>query len=234
MKYKLLLFVSFLVLFSCNTKRKNNGITFSKENENVHIITNDNITIKQKCTPKDTLEFQNKDITVFNEYIMRGDGVIELNLDDNIIILNEDGTEFGKIDYNGGLYNLKMPKQIVARSFVPDLEKFYFDAKAPKESSTFLEIYINKELKRVNKDNIKYSFSLWKEYVSKSNLKLIDCSNNTLDSNTYSIIEFRNDSLKVKSISKKDCDLVETYKAEQKTILWRKDTTLFVHLQQCD
>jgi hypothetical protein len=232
MRYKLFLFVSVLFFFSCHSKKKNNNTNFS--NENIYIISNKNNTIKQNCIPKDTLEFQNKDITVFNEYIMRGDGVIELNFSNSIVILNEDGTEFGKIDYNEGQYKLKIPNQIVARSFVPDLERFYFDAKEPIESSPFLEIYINKHLKRIDKDKIKYSFTLWKEYVSKRYLKLIDCSNNLLDSNTYSITEFRNDSLKVKSISKKDCDLIEKYRAEQKTVLWRKDTILLVHLQQCD
>jgi hypothetical protein len=241
MKNKLTtILIAFLFLISCKDMKneeihKNDNITDSIVQKEVQKSKNENV----ECLDKDSLQYQDSKITVYNEFKMRGSGIISLTINDKVTILNEDNTIFGDIaSMEESDYSINLPKKIVARSFVPVFDSFYFDAEKPNDKEDFLKVYINKEIKKIKKNQVEYSFENWADYVKKSFIKLRDCNasnSKQKDNNTYEVIQMIGDSIKVKSISKKSCDVIEYYKDVTKKIKWKSNqNVLLINFFSCD
>lgn len=188
---------------------------------------------------KDTLEYQGDKYAVYNEYKMRGKGVLSLDISKELIILNEDNTVFGNIkSFGESDYEINLPSKIIARSLVPIFDKFYFDGEEPTKKDEFLKIYINKELKKIKKNQVQYKYSKWEDYVKDEFIKLRNYKNSTSknkDLNVYEVLEIIDDSMKIKSVSKKTCDAIEKYENITKNIKWKNSNQeLMIHFFSCD
>ena len=190
------------------------------------------------CTIVDSTKTQTSDyqgIKFYSENTLRGKGVVELTIDKNLEILNSDKTCFGTIsllnnDF-GTTYKINFPKKMVtAREIIPDdeFQVFSFDSELPEINNEFLIIYINKEQKMIKKTDVKYKFLNWDDYVKSAYIRLYG-----KDKNLYKVIEIKNDSLKIKSISKSDCDYVESYKDVTKWIKWKDNNCKLIKFNFC-
>ena len=187
------------------------------------------------CKDNDTLEYQDDKISVYNEFKTRGSGVLSITIIDKVTILNDDDTIFGEIisnDESG--YEIKLPSKIVARSFVPLFDIFSFDAEQPDSNDEFLKIYINKELKKINKSQVEFDYKKWEDYVKGSFVKIRNC-NKPKDYNVYRVLKIDNNLIKIKSISKKSCDMIENYTDVTKEIEWKNENgILLIHFFSCN
>jgi hypothetical protein len=177
-------------------------------------------------------------LIVKSEFIIRGEGVVNLSILDKLIIYNEDDSIFGEIIPLGeSEYKINMPSKIIARYFVPMLDQFIFDANESKKDDMFIEIYINNEIRKIKKESVEYQFQKWEDYVKNSFINLRNCSNsidNKKDNNTYQVISVNKDFLKLKSISKSSCDAIENYTNVTKSVKWRDKDTLLISFYECN
>ena len=245
--------VVFEIFYSCKDLKSEQKVLHDKNNDTAVInsiseINSDSIQTKDlkideieknTCEYKDTLEYQDTKYSVYNESKMHGKGVISLEINDELTILNEDNTVFGNIKSLGeSEYEINLPSKIIARTFVPMFDKFYFDANEPLKKDEFLKIYINKELKKINKNQVQYKFNKWEDFIKKEFIKLRYCNNSIAskkDNNVYEVLEIVNDSMKIKSVSKKVCDAIEEYKNVTKKIKWKNNQeALMIYFFSCD
>lgn len=225
-----------LIFVGC---KNNDDIKNKKELEsskkNVQIIKEDDLDI---CKNKDTLTFQDEKLLVKSEFTMRGDGVLSLDIIDKLIIYNQDETVFGEISMTGeSTYDLNLPKTIVARYFAPMFDQFVFDAPEPNKKSEYLEMFVNKELKKIKKNTVSYNFEFWNDYVKKSFINVRYCNINNkknIDKNTYEIVKISNDSMNIRAISKVSCDAISNYVETKKTIRWKKNNELLIYFYECN
>jgi hypothetical protein len=240
MKNKFLtILVVLVIVISCKKAEKVDEVIVPENNvSSKEQIKVDEVSVNIICEDKDTLEYQNDKISVYNEYKMRGDGVAILNVNDKIEILNQDNTIFGEITVSEEEgYQINLQNKIVARSFVPEFDKFYFDAEEPNKSDEFVILYINKEQKKIKNIQDNYKFQKWEDFVKGDFIKLRGCNNiskSKKDINTYSVLEIYGDSMKVKSASKNDCDAIEDYTNLTKKIKWKKNDFLLIDLYSCN
>lgn len=115
----------------------------------------------------DSLLYKRNNFSSYIDAVKRGAGVISftLNINDRLDIWNLDDTKFGEIVLNKDLtyFIAKMPKKIIAREVVPeyDFAAFDFDAENVDTEPNYLIIYVNKEKRKVKKDEVKFSFKSW-------------------------------------------------------------------------
>lgn len=227
---KIILLISASLIISCQEKEKVKEIEFVNDTVARQEISYDNIS-------KDSLVYEDDILTSNTDFVIHGDGVINLNISKEVIIYNNDNSLFGKIAFSeeSESYVMDMPKVVNARYFVPLLDQFYFDAKNPVEDDTYLHIYINSEVKKVKKNTVDFNFVTWENYL-KANFVTLRKMNNKdqLDKNTYKVLSIENDSISIKSVAKSECDAVEVYKDVTKKIRWKNNNLLLINFYECN
>lgn len=235
MKNKLnTILIVLIFTFSCKEVKKEEIIENTTIKDTVSEVSNDKLN-NIECEDKDTLQYQNDKISVYNEFKIRGKGVLNITIKDKVTILNEDDTVFGEIVLREESdYEINMPSKIVARSIVPPFDIFSFDSEDPKENDQFLKIYINKEVKKINKNQVEFSFEKWKDYIKKSFINIRNC-NNQKDLNIYEVLEIKDNTIKIKSLSKESCDAIDNYTDITKEIKWKNNQdVLLIDFFSCD
>lgn len=238
MKIKfVILSVVIVILSSCKDEKKDGKLKLTTDTtiqDSINVKNSININDIQ-CFDNDTLQFQDSKISVYNEFKIRGKGVLSIAITDKVTILNEDNTFFGEIVLKEESdYEINLPTKIVARSFVPAFDDFSFDAEEPSDNNEYLKIYINKALKKISKKQVEYSFDKWDDYLKKSLINIRNC-NEAKDNNTYKIIKIEDNLIKIQSISKKQCDGIENYKPVSKEIKWKNSQdVLLVNFYSCN
>lgn len=198
-------------------------------------------TVKVIECPIDSLNMQTSDfnnIKFYTENTIRGNGVIQLSINNKIEILNYDKTTFGNISFVDDSFIISLPQKVVAREVIPDSEFqiFSFDAEQPNTDKDYLIIYINKEKKLVAKKGLKYYFLLWNDYVKSAFIQLtsnVDNASNDELNYWYKAIEIKGDSMRIKSIPKSSCDYIENYKYVTKWIKWKKNNCKLIKFNFC-
>jgi len=231
-----ILFTSFLIV-SCTkhdnaTILKDKNISGEKHNNSDHECPVDSVAMQ-------TSEY--KGITFYTENNLRGSGVITLSVTGKTDILNNDKTTYGSIALNNDeemSYEIKLQKKTVVREIIADSEFriFNFDAEKPDTDKDFLIVYINREKKLISKKDNQFTFDPWDKYAQSAFVKLTpEVSNTTKDEQLYwyKALVVKGDSMKIKSISKTDCDYVEHYKPVTKWIKWRTDSCKLINFNFC-
>lgn len=157
-------------------------------------------------------------INFYSENTMRGKGVINISLDTKIEILNLDKTIYGSISPSKNdliPYDIHLPKNVVAREIIPDIEFriFDFDAEQPDNASEFVIIYVNKEKKLLRKKNVQYTFSNWDKYIKSAFIQLdSDIINISKEEQKYwyKAIQINADSMLIKSVLKRTVIILKT------------------------
>lgn len=232
----IILFTPFIIV-SCTKHDKATTV----EGKNISVEKHNNSD--NEC-PLDSLAMQTseyKGITFYTENNLRGSGVITLSVTGKIDILNNDKTNYGSISLNNDeemSYEIKLPKKTVAREIIADSEFriFSFDAENPDINKDFLIVYINREKKIISKKNNQFTFDPWDKYVQSAFVKLTPkVSNTTKDEQLYwyKAMAVKGDSMKIKSISKSDCDYIEHYEPVTKWIKWRTNSCKHVNFNFC-
>lgn len=244
MKKNFLLYIatSFLV-FSCKDASKNTAKADSQ--------LQDTISVSQKeiqqpnvndCKEAESLVFEAETFASYTENTMRGQAVIsfEMNINDRLIILNEDDSNFGEIVLNEDMtfFTLTMPKKVVARKVIPnyDFAAFDFDAENINTDKDYLIIYVNKERKKVKKTDLKFAFSTWENYIKKKTIELKDCNllNNSKGKGlTFDVIEIKGEEIKIKST--KNCAGEDApFENIEGSVQWKSGDTLLIDFAVCN
>ncbi|GAA5084063.1 hypothetical protein GCM10023210_03440 [Chryseobacterium ginsengisoli] len=226
-----------IVLISC---KKVNKQEVKDENYKQNIGVTESIN---DC-PIDSMKMKISEfngINFYSENTMRGKGVINISVDTKIEILNLDKTIYGSISPSKNdliPYDIHLPKNVVAREIIPDIEFriFDFDAEQPDNASEFVIIYVNKEKKLLRKKNLQYTFSNWDKYIKSAFIQLdSDIINISKEEQKYwyKAIQINADSMLIKSVSKTDCDYIEDYKDISKWIKWKNGNCKLIKLNFC-
>lgn len=237
------LYIIFIIFFvSCkqNTELKSQNdpkISNSRIDLKSEKYSNENL---YDC-PIDSLNMQTadfKEISFYTENMLRGKGVIQLNINNKMTIFNSDKTIFGTIDFKEDSYEMDLPSKIIAREVIPDSEFqiFSFDAELPDLDKENLIIYINGEKKLVAKKELKYNFLNWEDYIKSAFIQLTsDVENVNEDEQKYwfKTNKIKGDSIQIKSVAKASCDYVENYKDVTKWIKWKKNNCKLIKLNFC-
>lgn len=238
--YQCLVFL-FLI---CSCRKEENKIMTKNENlVNKNLENKKKLETENECT-FDSIEMQStqyKKIKFYTENKLRGSGVIELSINENVEILNINKTLYGSILLTGNEeepFEIKLPNVVVAREIIPDLEHkvFSLDAENPETNKDFLIIYINKEKKLINNKSNKYKFVTWEKYIKSSFIRLTSGISNctTKEKNYYyQVLKIKRDSMQIKSISKTSCDYVDEYKDITKWIKWKNDSCKLINFSFC-
>lgn len=228
----------FIMLISC---KKENGIkTYSKAKINNQESYPKIIDPKSECS-FDSLKMQTSEyngVNFYSENTMRGKGILQLSINENLSIMNIDNTSFGSISFQNNSYKIKLPSKTIAREIIPDSEFqiFSFDAEFPETSKEYLIIYLNKERKLINKKNIEYKFLSWEDYIKSAYVQLTNNIENISKEEHnywYKVLEIKNDSMQIKSVPKTDCDYIESYKDVTKRIKWKNQNCKLIKLTFC-
>ena len=161
---KTMVIIILTIIVSC---KLNDTVLSSNMNETSYKnISNKKLSSENECPIIDSLRMmitEYQGINIYTEDMMRGEGVLELFIENNIKILNIDKTLFGSIQLTKDGYNIQFPKKIIAREVYPQSEYkvFSFDSETPNIDKDFLIIYINKEKKMVDKKSVKFKFIKW-------------------------------------------------------------------------
>lgn len=140
------------------------------------------------------LLYEDKTITSYTENIMRGDGVVSLNLEPGhgVKLYTEDDLFFGEIKYTQDLnFIVKLPAEIIARKVIPnsDFMALEFDARNPENNKEYIFIYLNKSRLKIKKADIGYSFSLWEDYIKYQIIQLKPNNLLHVEKNNTNVIE---------------------------------------------
>jgi hypothetical protein len=165
--------------------------------------------------------FSDSQINSYTDDIMRGDGVLEINLNsDQFTVLNMDGSIFESFHFKKGEYLIQNnTKDIIARKVILNYDFFSlsFDCNSFNKEDEFIYIYFNQELKKIDKSKYHHSYTNWIEYIKNTYIKLkegnpikIKSSDNidVLDynlENVYSVKDMIDDKLLLVSTSTGCC-----------------------------
>jgi hypothetical protein len=111
-----------------------------------------------------------------------------------------------------------------------------FDAQKPDTDKNFLIVYVNREKKLISKKDNQFKFDPWDKYAQSTYVKLTpEVSKTTGDEQLYwyKALAIKGDFMKIKSISKTDCDYVEHYKPVTKWIKWRTGSCKLINFNFC-
>lgn len=246
MKFIYIIFTCFSLFSSCTKHKeikKNDKEVTNNNTKNQNIENKQLAKVTYECI-LDSIKMQITEyggIKFYSENKLRGSGVLTLIMPDNVDILNIDKTFYGSIILGNSTeepYNIKLPKAIVAREIIPDVEHriFSFDAELPETDKNFLIVYINKEKKLISKKNVKYKFNSWETYVKSSFIHLTSkIENSTKEEQMYyyQAVKIKGDSMQIKSVSKASCDYVEEYKDITKWIKWKDNSCKQITFDFC-
>jgi len=200
-----------------------------------------------ECNKSESLLYQKNGFSTYTEDKIRGKGIVSLHLDinDRLDIYDEDGSVFGELVLNEDMtyFTLKMPQKIVARYVVPhyDLATFDFDAEDVNADKDYLFIYVNKERRKVRKDDVDFKYAEWTDYLKDNTVTLKECNLlkdqsgmaiSTSRDQVFIITEVKGDLINIKS--SRDCSGdVSDYKDMQGWVKWRSDEGLIIDFVGC-
>lgn len=200
------------------------------------------------CKEGESLVFEGETFSSYTEDKMRGQGVVSFTLDinDRLMILDEDDSNFGEIVLNEDMtyFTLTMPKKVVARKVVTnyDFASFDFDAENVNTNKNYLIIYVNKEKRMVKKSDLKYTFSTWEEYLKQHPVKLKDCNlitdaqgkpNPKSKGLAFTVTDIKGDVISIKST--KECLGEDTaFQDIQGKVKWKSGSALIVDFATCN
>jgi hypothetical protein len=173
----LLLLMGFLAACQSDSKKSqhsSDALSDTAANKKIVAKRDTNKASQTKASPGEELIYQDESIATYSDSIRRGAGVISFDLavNDRLMIYNENGYLFGEIVLNEDLtyFTINMPRKTIARKVVPafDFAAFDFDAEPVNSNDDYLRIYVNRELRKVKKAGIKYTFRNWEEYAKWS------------------------------------------------------------------
>jgi hypothetical protein len=122
------------------------------------------------------LIFGDEYIRSYSDNIIRGDGIIDIELLTNeFVVFNLDGTIHEKIVFNEGMYLFENgTTEIIARKFIPNEDFFSlcFDSNAFDKDEKFGFIYFNGMLKKIELSKYIITYSNWIDYVKSEYIKL--------------------------------------------------------------
>ncbi|TZF95212.1 hypothetical protein FW781_15070 [Chryseobacterium panacisoli] len=234
-----------MVLVSCKKQNKDTvAPTLANHSKDSTTIIKKELPNKNNECTIDSLAMQTTEYngtTFYTENNLRGSGVINLSINKNTEIFNMDKTPYGKILVNNddeNVYDVKLPKVVIAREIIPDSEHriFSFDAEEPGSDKDFLIIYINKQKKLIEKKNNDYAFNSWENYIKTAFIQLTPEISNTSKEEQlywYKSLKIKGDSMQIKSIPKADCDYIEEYKNVTKWIQWKKGSCKLIKFNFC-
>jgi len=200
--------------------------------------------VQKDCGNEEKLLYAKDGFSSYTEDKIRGKGVIsfELQVNDRLDIYDEDDAVFGYIVLNEDqtFFTAQMPKKLVARKVIPELDfaAFDFDAEEESASKDYLFIYANGEKKKVKKTDAKYSYQSWGVYLKKKSIALKPCNPlanapNGGQNLVYDVKDMDDDQIKIKSSA--DCGGEESkFAPAQGWVKWRKKDLLMVDLKVCD
>lgn len=203
--------------------------------------------VPQECKPGTSLLFEDAGISCFTEDTIRGPGVVSFQFETNnrMDIFNLDGTSFGNFVLNedGDFYTLDMPQKTTARQVIPNLDfaAFDFDAEPVNANQDSLLIYVNKEKRKVEKNQLKYTYNTWPQYLLNNTINLKPCNllkstdgkiiSKSLDQ-IFRITAVKGDLIEIKSI--KGCQADIPYQDMRGTVKWREAGRLLIDFASCD
>ncbi|WP_312993705.1 hypothetical protein [Chryseobacterium flavum] len=243
--FHITLIICFTILVSCKKQNKRTVISgLSDQLEDTTTVIKKELSMQDNECSIDSLAMQTTEynkITFYTENNLRGSGVINLSINKSTEILNMDKTPYGKILVNNedeNVFDIKLPKVIIAREIIPDSEHrvFSFDAEEPNSDKNFLIIYINKQKKLIEKKNNNFVFNPWEKYIKSAFIQLTPEVPNTSKQELlywYKVLEIKGDSMQVKSIPKTDCDYIEEYKNVTKWIKWKQNSCKLINFNFC-
>lgn len=176
MKISSLILVPFILFSSCKKKEKEDIAAPTLVNNSIkqNVKQNSKLVNSNNECPIDSIKMQTTEyngIKFYTENSLRGNGVINLSITKDVEILNMDKTLYGKIiiknNEEESLYEIKLPRIVIAREIIPDTEFriFSFDAEKLETDNNFMIIYLNKEKKLIEKKGNKYTFNSWEKYA---------------------------------------------------------------------
>ena len=189
------------------------------------------------------LVYQDEYLSSNTEDYMRGDGVLEIQLISNeFIILNLDGSLFEKFTFNTNDYLTQNGiNHIIGRKFIPeeDFLSLIFDSNFYNENDKFIMIYVNENLKKIEKSKYDVSFSIWIDYIKLSYIKLK--KNNLLEVKSNFGYELSEESIKniyiVKEVIEDELILVSTstgccrrFNDVEGKVKWKKADKLLIDI----
>lgn len=184
----------------------------------------------------------------YSENIIRGDGVLKIILDEDqsLEILNLDNSDYEVFKMLKDTYTMMYnSEKIIARRFIPnhDFFKIYFDCDCVNEDHFYIQIYINGEKKKIEKNKYQYIYQTWEEFLLDEYVGLI--ANNLLivknekgdepliDSinETFKVDKVEDDTLWLTSTSTGCCKSLSQIEGYLK---WKKDNRLLIDLNIFD
>ena len=132
------------------------------------------------------LIYSDEYFTSYTDDFIRSEGVIEIELITNeLVILNLDDSIFEKFIFNLESYLIENgTSEIIARKFIPneDFLSICFDSKSFTDDDEFILIFINKQLKKIEKAKYIVQYSNWLDYIKNEYINIKN--DNLLDVNT--------------------------------------------------
>jgi hypothetical protein len=229
---------------SCDKTRKETTANYKNLNPDTTMRqAKSSVDVKRDC-PIDSatmLTSEYNGIRFFTENNLRGNGVVTISLTKKLEILNLDKTIYGNISMNNDeemSLEIQLPKTVIAREIIPNSEFkiFSFDAENPETDENYLMIFINKEKKLIEKKGSNYTFYSWDKYTKSAFIQITSRVPNTTENerlNLYKTLEIKDDSMKIKSVQKTECDYVENYKAITKWIRWKDKNCKLINYKFC-
>ncbi|MBE8723884.1 hypothetical protein [Flavobacterium hungaricum] len=241
--FKFLIIIALLI--SCTGKSiKNNDKTVKKidySNRSISHNAKEKFADSLSIDTLSTMMTEYGGIKFYTEDNLRGDGVVQISIDSDLEILNFDKTVYGSIKLTnnaGEPFSIKLPKSVIAREIIPNVEYriFCFDAEKPEKDNDFLIVYINREKRLISKKKCNYKFNSWEEYIKTAFIHLtskVENSSKEEKKYYYAALRIKGDSMQVKSVAKTACDYVEEYKDVTRWIKWKENSCKLITFDFC-
>ncbi|RZM30567.1 MAG: hypothetical protein EOO88_00280 [Pedobacter sp.] len=200
-----------------------------------------------ECKPETSLLYDDAGISTYTEDRMRGEGVVSFQFDTHqrLDFINMDGSPFGffVLNEDGDYYTLDMPQKTIARRVIPeqDFACFDFDAERAGTDRNYLLVYVNGEKRKVKKDELKYTYQSWPEYLLGSVVSLKPCNllkatdgtniNNSKDQ-YFKVLAVKGDLIEIKSTEA--CQQEVPFLEMRGWVRWRQGGSLVIDFAVCD
>jgi hypothetical protein len=186
------------------------------------------------------LIYQDEQIESFTESTMRGDGVVEIQLNGgDFTILNEDGSLYERIIFTDTGYNItNSTTNFIARKVIFNMDFFVlqFDCDFFTIKNDWVTIYLNGEKKKIKRKLYQLFFLNWETYVMQQyikikNIKDLKTENHFTikkeDDLVFRAIEMQGDELYLVSTSTACCSKTKNIEGK---VQWRSKNELFINI----
>lgn len=233
LQIKALIIIILSVISSCKNEGNRKQDFEKNGKDSIPLSKNEIIESNDILSHSDTLLYSNENLEVYQEFITRGEGVVNLSFENELVIYNLDGTVYGNvIKKEESVYEFKLPKKIIARYIVPDFDKFSFDAENPQKNNKLIKIYINREIKTIKKSDIEFQFTTWNDYMKNSIFKIFKDHKNIYE--VIKIIDENNVLAKTTNIEDCGGEKINSEDNFEKKIEWRTNDIMNVEFYDCD